>query len=267
MFFKTFCNPFTVTIKTLLVVRYPFEIHIEEGKFRATYCLVALSFALCTSYVCSTELLFLCMRPLLSLDKSFIFTELTEAFYVTLKMCALWSLGSICPLLLYHAWCFIAPASFPLERERWGVLCLMCSCFVFLAIVGTYSIVLPQAASILLTFEVADPAVSIQLQARIGPYIDLSLQIVLLAVVILQFPLIFGVSFHLETLNPRLLTDNRKLLLLMSLMMAAIVSPPDVSAQCTLALFFSLCWEIMALLGFIIFQLNAFVKHSNTTLQ
>jgi sec-independent protein translocase protein TatC len=248
-------------------VRYPFETHIEEGKLRGTYCFVALSLALCTSYMCSTELLFLCMRPLLSLDKSFIFTELTEAFYVTLKMCALWSLGSICPLLLYHTWCFIAPASFPLERERWGVLCLMCSCFVFVAIISTYNIVLPQAASVLLTFEVTDPAVSIQLQARIGPYIDLSLKIALLAVVILQFPLVFGISFHLGALNPRLLTDNRKLLLLMSLMIAALVSPPDVSVQCTLALFFSLCWEIVALLGFIIFQLNTFIRHPNITLQ
>ena len=248
-------------------MRYPFEIHIEEGKLRATYCFVALGLALCTSYVCSTELLFLCMRPLLSLDKSFIFTELTEAFYVTLKMCALWSLGSICPLLLYHTWCFMAPASFPLERERWGVLCLTCSCFVFLAIIGTYNVVLPQAASVLLTFEVADPAVSIQLQARIGPYIDLSLKIALLAVAILQLPLLFGVSFHHEALNPHLFTDNRKLLLLMSLMMAAIVSPPDASAQCTLAILFSLCWEIITLLGFVIFKLNKFTKHPNGPLQ
>ena len=200
-------------------MRYPFETHIKEGKFRGTYCIVALSLALCTSYVCSTELLFLCMRPLLSLDKSFIFTELTEAFYVTLKMCALWSFGSICPLLLYHVWCFVAPASFPLERDRWRTLCLMCSCLVFVAIISAYNIVLPQAASVLLTFEVADPAVSIQLQARIGPYVDLSLKIALLAVAILQLPLVFGILFYLEALNPHLLTDNRKLLLLMSLIL------------------------------------------------
>lgn len=246
-------------------MRYPFKTHVEEGKLRSTYCFVALSLALCTSYMCSTELLFLCMRPLLSLDKSFIFTELTEAFYVTLKICALWSLASICPLLLYHIWCFIAPASFSLERERWGVLFLMCGCFLALAIVTTYNVILPQAASIFLTFEVADPAVSIQLEARIGPYIDLSLKIALLAVVIFQLPLIFGVSFYFEVLNPHLLTDNRKLLAVASLMIAALVSPPDVSAQCTLALLFSLCWEIVSILGFIIFQSNTLIRKPNTT--
>lgn len=241
-------------------MRYPFKTHVKESKFRGTYCFVALSLALCTSYMCSTELLFLCMRPLLFLDKSFIFTELTEAFYVTLKICALWSLASFCPVLLYHIWCFIAPASFPLERKKWGVLFLMCGCFVVLAIAITYNVVLPQVVSILLTFEVADPAVLIQLEARIGPYIDLSFKVALLAIVILQLPLIFGISFYLEVLNPYLLTDNRKLLLLMSLMIAALVSPPDVSAQCILALLFSSCWEIIALLGFIIFQL----KQSNS---
>ena len=104
----------------------------------------------------------------------------------------------------------------------------MCSCLVFVAIISAYNIVLPQAASVLLTFEVADPAVSIQLQARIGPYVDLSLKIALLAVAILQLPLVFGILFYLEALNPHLLTDNRKLLLLMSLIVAALMSPPDV---------------------------------------
>jgi len=61
------------------------------------------------SYMSSTEVLFLCIEPLLCLDKSLIFTELTEAFYVTLKICALWSLGSVLPVFLYHTWCFIAP--------------------------------------------------------------------------------------------------------------------------------------------------------------
>ncbi len=35
---------------------------------------------------------------------------------------------------------------------------------------GAYNVVLPQAASILLTFEVSDPVVSIQLQARLCPH-------------------------------------------------------------------------------------------------
>ncbi len=237
-------------------MKYLLETHIEESRLRSIYFLVSLGFALCMSYMSSTELLFLCIKPLLCLDKSFIFTELTEAFYVTLKVCTLWSLGSVLPVFLYHTWCFIAPGCFPLERERWGVFCLLCSCFAALAVGGAYNVVLPQAASILLTFEVADPVVSIQLQARIGPYIDLSLKIALLAIAILQFPLLFGVSFHLGVINPRLLTDNRKVVLLASLLLAALVSPPDVSAQSALAVVFSLCWEGVALFGFVIFHLN-----------
>jgi sec-independent protein translocase protein TatC len=237
-------------------VRYPFKTHVREGKLRGAYCLVALGLAFCTSYMCSTELLFLCMRPLLSLDKSFIFTELTEAFYVTLKMCALWSLASFFPVLLYHIWCFVAPASFPLEKKRWGMLLSMCGCLVVLALVATYNVVLPQVVSILLTFEVADPAVLIQLEARVGPYISLSLEVALLSIIILQLPLMFGVSFYLEAINPRLLADNRRLLLVMSLMISALVSPPDASAQCALALLFTSCWEIVALLGFIMSQLK-----------
>ena len=160
-------------------MKYLLETHIQESRLRSIYCLVSLGFALCMSYMSSTELLFLCIKPLLCLDKSFI----------------LWSLGSVLPVFLYHTWCFIAPGCFPLERERWGVFCLLCSCFAALAVGGAYNVVLPQAASILLTFEVADPVVSIQLQARIGPYIDLSLKVALLAFAILQFPLLSGVCF------------------------------------------------------------------------
>jgi sec-independent protein translocase protein TatC len=237
---------------TKKIVRYLFQIYIEEGKLRTLYLSIGLSFALSTCCMYSTELLFLCVKPLLCLDKSFIFTELTEAFYVTLKVCCLWSFGCVLPLLLYHTWCFVAPSCFPLERVRLGVLCLMCGCLSALAMVGTYTIVLPKVASILLSFEITDPIVSVQLEARVGPYINLSLQTVLLAVTVLQLPLVFGVCFHLGIFHPSLFTNNRKLLLFVSLLLAALVSPPDVSAQCGLALVLSLCWETVALSGFII---------------
>jgi sec-independent protein translocase protein TatC len=125
--------------------------------------------------------------------------------------------------------------------------------------VGTYTIILPKVASILLAFEITDPIVSVQLEARIGPYINLSFQTVLLAITVLQLPLLFGVCFYLKILHPSIFTNNRKLLFLVSLLLAALVSPPDVSAQCGLALVLSLCWEIVALSGFIIGVLQS--KH------
>jgi len=47
---------------------------------------------------------------------------------------------------------------------------LLDSCFAALAMGRAYNVVLPQAASIILTFEVPDPVVSIQLQARLCPH-------------------------------------------------------------------------------------------------
>ena len=242
-------------------MRHVFQTYIEEGRLRGLYLCVSLCLAICTCYIYSTELLFLCVRPLLYLDKSFIFTELTEAFYVTVKVCVLWSLGFTVPLLFYQLWCFVAPSCFPLERGRWGGVCWTCGCLTVVAIVGTYTMVLPQAAAILITFEVVDPIVSIQLEARIGPYIDLSLRIVMVAIVSLQLPLVFGFCFHLGVLDPYALTNNRKLLLLSSLLVAALVSPPEASTQCLLALMLNLCWEGVALLGFLIFRLKGSNGH------
>lgn len=237
-------------------VRYLFQLHLQEARFRSLYACVSLAFAMCICYKYSNELLYLSVRPLLYLDKSFIFTELTEAFYVTLKVCALWSFGFTLPFLLYQSWCFIAPSWFSLERTRWGIVLLLCGCFSALAIAVTYTVLLPKVASVLLTFEVLDPILSIQLEARIGPYIDLTLKTTLLAIVLLQLPILFCICFYLEVFKPSLLTSNRKFLLISSLLIAAVVSPPDVVAQCALTVLLSLWWEGVALFGFVILRLK-----------
>lgn len=193
---------------------------------------MSLAFAICICYKYSNELLYLSVRPLLYLDKSFIFTELTEAFYVTLKVCALWSFGFTLPFLFYQSWCFVAPSWFSLERTRWGGVLLLCGCFSALAIAVTYTVLLPKVASVLLTFEVVDPVLSIQLEARIGPYIDLTLKATLLAIILLQLPIFFCICFYLEVFKPSLLTSNRKFLLVSSLLMAAVVSPWCGSSMC-----------------------------------
>lgn len=237
-------------------MRYLFQLHLQEARFRSLYACVSLAFAMCICYKYSNELLYLSVRPLLYLDKSFIFTELTEAFYVTLKVCALWSFGFTLPFLLYQSWCFIAPSWFSLERTRWGIVLLLCGCFSALAIAVTYTVLLPKVASVLLTFEVLDPILSIQLEARIGPYIDLTLKTTLLAIVLLQLPIPFCICFYLEVFKPSLLTSNRKFLLISSLLIAAVVSPPDVVAQCALTVLLSLWWEGVALFGFVILRLK-----------
>lgn len=246
-------------------MKHQFQIYVEEGKLRGLYCCISLGVAICTSWLYSQELLFLCVRPLLDLDKSFIFTEVAEAFYVTLKVCALWSLASVLPLVLYQAWCFVAPSCFPSERGRWGRLFLLCSCLLAFATISAYTVVLPKATSILLAFEIVDPVLTVELDARIGPYVDLSLKMGMLVILFLQLPLVFGICFQLGALKPKTFTDNRKLLWLTSLLLAAFVSPPDLSAQLVLTLLLSLCWEGVSLSGFVFLWLSRFVRHKVLT--
>lgn len=223
--------------------------HWLEAKNRVFYLILSFTITLCISYMYSRELVFFYVKPFVSLERSFIFTELTEALYVTLEICVITSFCLVFPLLCYQTWCFFVPSLYNRERKRWSIFSSISTFLSILALLSVYFLVLPEIASILLIFEIKSQILTIQLEARIDSYVKWSSKIFLVVLLYGQLPLLSYIAYHLGLLSPGLLIKNRKLLFALSLLVAALLSPPDVIAQWVITIFIWSWIEVIIFLG------------------
>ena len=228
--------------------------HFAEARDRLIF--VLFSFGLTTSfcYIYSIELIFLYVKPFLVFKKPFIFTELTEAFYVTLKICTVSGLYMMLPFVCYQAWCFIVPSCYCHEREKWSILLMFSNALVAFGWLGVYFIILPKLSAILLQFEIKNLLLTIQLEARISSYIRWSLQLFLAAGITCQLPLVSYIAFQIGAFNPKILSKNRRVVFAGSLLIAALVSPPDLLAQWLTTIFVFFSFEFLLWLGMLFKQ-------------
>ncbi|BDA51694.1 Twin-arginine translocase subunit TatC-like protein (mitochondrion) [Coccomyxa sp. Obi] len=233
--------------------------HWLEAKNRVFYLILSFAITLCICYIYSRELVFLYVKPFISLERSFIFTELTEALYVTLEICVITSLCLVFPLLCYQTWCFSVPSLYNRERKRWSLFLSISTLFSILALLSVYFLVLPEIASILLMFEIKSQILTIQLEARIDSYVNWSSKIFLAMLLYGQLPLLSYIAYHLGFLSPGLLIRNRKLLFALSLLVAALLSPPDVIAQWLVTISIWSWIEVVIFLGMVYNKRKEFV--------
>ena len=88
--------------------------YFAEIRYRFFYCVIGFLISFLSSYFYSLELLYLFARPFLHsnhhqvfFEKGFIFTNLTEAFHTTLKICFIWSSVFLLPVFFYQKGCHL----------------------------------------------------------------------------------------------------------------------------------------------------------------
>ena len=224
--------------------------HIKEVKLRIFYLIISF---LCTFFSCyyySFEMIYLFVKPFLAYEKNFIFTDLTEAFYTTIKLNFIISIYTLVPFLIYQFWCFVIPSSFLKERKKYNFFFLTVFVLFNLSLIFVYFLLLPELYKFLLNFEVNTNFMTIQLEARIHSYVELACKIFFFSSLLFQMPVIFFLAFKYGFLNTNFFVENRAKIFFINLFLAAFISPPDVLIQILLTLYLQLIIEILLLLMF-----------------
>jgi sec-independent protein translocase protein TatC len=230
-------------------VSSPLSHHLNEAKSRFLYLIFSLSIAFLTSYTFSIELIYLFVKPFLVFEKSFIFTELTEALSITVKLCLFATFYAVSPLVLYQVWCFFLPSLCIVERRRWNAFWAVTFLLLAFSLLVTYFVLLPKVAAALLQFEIKRQALSIQLEARIGSYINWSFKVFLVAALFGQWPIISFSASYFGLFDYHLGGGSRRTALASSILLAALVSPPDLVSQWVIAFCLLVWFEIVIWLG------------------
>jgi sec-independent protein translocase protein TatC len=227
--------------------RLPLSEHLEELRKRLIRSLLALGVGAGLCYNWAEDLYTALLRPLLvhlPVNSRLIFTELTEAFLTYFKV-ALWGgfvLAS--PVIVYQIWCFISPGLYRKERNV-VIVCAAWSTVGLLAgMAFGYFVAIPQVFSFFLGFgrSVIVPMPSMK------ESLSLILRLLLTFGVMFEIPLLLYLLGRSGVLTAALLRKGRKAALLGVLLLAAVLTPPDVASQVLIAVPLYMLYEAGILL-------------------
>ena len=175
-----------------------------------------------------------------------IFTALHEGFFTQVKVAFFISMTIAFPILLIQLWKFIAPGLYKNEKMMFLPFLIATPILFFLGGCMVYYIVIPLAWDFFISFQITG--------------IDGSLPIEL----VMKLIFAFGICFELPVLLLLLtksgimtsqdLANKRKYAILISFVVAAILTPPDVISQVLLALPMIVLYEFSILLSKIYYK-------------
>ncbi|OPY88628.1 MAG: Sec-independent protein translocase protein TatC [Smithella sp. PtaU1.Bin162] len=218
--------------------------HLTDLRKRLVRACIAIGIGFFACYYYKDWLFDIITRPLTAVlpkNSYLIYTGLTEAFFVYMKLAIFSSLIITSPFVLYQIWKFIAPGLLP-DEKKYVVPFVISSSLLFIGgVLFGYFVALPPAFEFFVSFN------SKYLQAMIAFSDYLSLFV--------TFLLGFGLSFELPVfmfflaklgiVNAKMLSKQRRYAILVIFVVAAILTPsPDALSQALMAIPLMFLYEV-----------------------
>jgi sec-independent protein translocase protein TatC len=235
--------------------RAPILTHLIELRQRLLLCLVFFSIVFCAAYYFVADIYAFLMRPLaLAFDhpeqRRMIYTGLHEAFFTYLKLAFYTALFFSIPLILLQIWKFIAPGLYRHERASMLPAFLLTPFLFLLGAALAFYVIMPLAWEFFLGFETTNPdtGVAVQLEARVSEYLGLVIQLILAFGISFELPVLLLVLARIGLVNADTLREHRRHMIVLTFLVAAFITPPDLLSQIALAMPVLLLYELSILI-------------------
>jgi len=167
---------------------------------------------------------FLNFIPMEIKDASLIVTAPGERFWMHIKISVVGAVVLSLPVILYQTWKFIAPGLFPNEKRYLGPFIVASSIFFIIGAAFCFIVVLPFALGFLLEYKMEETQ-DLQTLISISEYINFSLKFVLSFGAVFELPVVILLLTKMDVVTPVMLSKNRKYAVLISFILAAILTP------------------------------------------
>ena len=223
--------------------------HLDELRNRLVYCVITFGIAFIVCFAVSAPL----VRTLMTLgdDFAFVYIHPTELMLSYIRIALVGGIVFAFPMLGYQGYRFMCPGLTSREKKAcFGVL----TAGVFLFVVGAffcYRVVLPISLHFLAGL---DPTGTIKPTISIENYMSFVLTMLVVFGCVFELPIVTILLTSVGILNPKFLQKNRKFVVLVVFILAALITPPDVTTQILVAFPMLALFEISLILCRILFR-------------
>jgi sec-independent protein translocase protein TatC len=137
-------------------------------------------------------------------------------------------------------WKFISPALYDNEKKHAKLFIFIASILFFLGVLFGYFVIVPMSVNFLATFTISSV---VKNQFSIDSYVSMVKTAVIASGLFFELPIIIYFLTKLGLVTPDFLRKYRKYAIVIVLIIAAIVTPPDVVSQITVAIPMLLIYE------------------------